>query len=63
MGQFSGRGNCFMYVPCVSIAKTLGAKRVSKRSYEWLTQHPIVSHVVTDKEAVTASIKFAGICI
>ncbi|KAL5478183.1 hypothetical protein EMCRGX_G025076 [Ephydatia muelleri] len=42
-----------------SIAKTLGAKRVSKRSYEWLSLHPILSHVVTDKEAVTASIKFA----
>lgn len=33
---------------------------MSKRSYEWLSLHPILSHVVTDKEAVTASIKFAG---
>ena len=33
---------------------------MSKRSYDWLSQHPIVSHVVTDREAVTASMHFAG---
>ena len=43
-----------------SIAKTLGAKRVCKRAYEWLSQHKIISRVVSDKEAVSACLKIAG---
>lgn len=42
-----------------SIARCLGAKRVSKTSYEWLSRHPIISRVITDKDAVSACIKIA----
>ena len=45
-----------------SIAKTLGAKRVCKRAYDWLSQHEIISRVVSDKEAVSACLKIAGEC-
>lgn len=43
-----------------SIARCLGAKRVSKRSYEWLSQHPVLPCTVTDKQAVSACINIAG---
>ncbi len=42
-----------------SVAKCLGAKRVSKRSFEWLSQHKIVSRVVTDKQALSACVRIA----
>lgn len=42
-----------------SIARCLGAKRVSKTSYEWLARHPIISHVISDKDAVSACVKLA----
>ena len=45
---------------CCSIARCLGAKRVSKRSFEWLSQHPVITQVVADKEAVEACINIAG---
>ncbi len=41
-----------------SIAKSLGAKTVSKKTLEWDKQHDIRSVVVTDKEAVSACFKF-----
>ena len=43
-----------------SIATCLGAKRVSQRSYEWLSQHPILTHTVTDRQAISACINIAG---
>ena len=44
-----------------SVATCLGAKRVSQRSYEWLSQHPILTHTVTDRQALSACINIAGI--
>ena len=35
-----------------SIATSLGAKKVVKRAFELLSEHQIISHTVTDKEAV-----------
>ena len=43
-----------------SIAVCLGVRKVSKRSYEWLSQHPIIPCTVTDREAVSACINMAG---
>lgn len=44
---------------CISVARCLGAKRVCKASYEWLSRHAVISHVVTDTEAVSACVKIA----
>ena len=44
-----------------SIARCLGTKRVCQRSYEWLSQHPIIPVTVTDKQALSACINIAGI--
>jgi len=41
-----------------SIAKSLGAKTVSKKTLEWDKKHDVRSVVVTDKEAVSACFKF-----
>ena len=51
-----------VYTYFYSVAKCLGAKRVSQKSFEWLSQHPVVSQVVTDKEAISACINIAGMC-
>lgn len=48
-----------MCVRVASIARCLGAKRVSKTSYEWLARHPVISHVVSDAAAVSACVKIA----
>jgi L-serine/L-threonine ammonia-lyase len=42
-----------------SIATCLGAKRVCERSYQWLSQHPVLTATVTDREAVSACINIA----
>lgn len=44
---------------CASVARCLGAKRVSKMSFEWLSRHEVISHVVSDSEAVSACVKIA----
>ena len=44
----------------LSVARCLGAKRVCKRSFEWLSQHPIIPHKISDREAIAACIKLAG---
>ena len=41
-----------------SIATSLGAKQVSKRAFDWTKQHYIVSHLVSDSEAVAACMAF-----
>lgn len=41
-----------------SIATSLGAKSPCAKSLEWSKLHPIVSEVVTDKEAVGACLRF-----
>lgn len=30
-----------------------------KASYEWLSRHPIISHVISDRDAVSACVKIA----
>jgi L-serine/L-threonine ammonia-lyase len=42
-----------------SIATTLGARQVTAKALEWARLHPIVSHVVTDSDAVRACLWFA----
>ena len=42
-----------------SIARCLGAKRVCKRSFEWLSQHEVISYVLTDRDAVAACVGLA----
>ena len=44
-----------------SIAKCLGARKVCKRSYEWLDQHTILSETVADEEVIRACIRFSGV--
>lgn len=41
-----------------SIATSLGAKKVAKRAFELLNEHPIISHVVTDIDAVNGCLHF-----
>ncbi len=41
-----------------SIATSLGAKKVAKRAFELLNEHHIVSHVVTDANAINACYSF-----
>ena len=41
-----------------SIATSLGAKKVAKRAFEILNEHKIISHVVTDKDAVNGCCRF-----
>jgi L-serine/L-threonine ammonia-lyase len=41
-----------------SIATSLGAKKVAERAFEILNEHKIMSHVVTDKDAVNACCRF-----
>lgn len=42
-----------------SIATTLAAKKVAKAAYEWCSKHKVVSHVVSDSEAVDSCISFS----
>jgi L-serine/L-threonine ammonia-lyase len=42
-----------------SIAKTLGAARVSEAAFNWTKKHKVIPVVVTDKQAVNALEKFA----
>lgn len=49
-----------VYLVCgASIARCLGAKRVCKSSYEWLSRHQVISYVVSDRDAVSACVKIA----
>jgi L-serine/L-threonine ammonia-lyase len=43
-----------------SIATSLGAKKVAKAAYDWCHKHNVVSHVVSDKEAIDACLRFAN---
>jgi L-serine/L-threonine ammonia-lyase len=42
-----------------TIAKTLGARRVTPKAFEWTQKHPVQSVVVTDMDAVKACLNFA----
>jgi L-serine/L-threonine ammonia-lyase len=41
-----------------SIATSLGAKKVAKRAFELLNEHPITCHIVTDAEALNGCYRF-----
>ena len=41
-----------------SVATTLGAKKVAKRAFEIRNEHQIVSHVVTDADAINGCYSF-----
>lgn len=41
-----------------SIATSLGAKKIAKRAFELLNEHRIISHVVTDDDAVNGCYNF-----
>lgn len=41
------------------VAKSLGAKTVAEKAFEWCGKHPVRSVVVTDAEAVGATLRFA----
>lgn len=42
-----------------SVARCLGAKRVSRKSFEWLSQHDVVTAIVSDRDAISACINLA----
>lgn len=42
-----------------SIATTLGAKKVASAAYQWCDRHEVASHVVSDRAAVTACLRFS----
>lgn len=41
-----------------SFATSLGATKVAKQAFDWLSEHPIFSHVVTDQDALRACTRF-----
>lgn len=52
--------SCHHFWTFYSVAKCLGAKKVCRRSFDWLREHSIVSCVVSDSEALKACVGFAG---
>ncbi|MCL1078223.1 pyridoxal-phosphate dependent enzyme [Parashewanella spongiae] len=42
----------------MSVASSLGAKKVSQHAFELTNTHPIYSHIVTDKQAIKACSQF-----
>ena len=42
-----------------SIATSLGAKKVASAAYQWCARHEVASHVVSDREAVAACLRFS----
>ena len=43
-----------------TVATSLGAKKVAARAWEWCSRHEIISHCVTDLEAVESCLKFVA---
>ena len=41
-----------------TVATSLGAKRVAARAWEWCSRHEIISHCISDLEAVESCLKF-----
>ncbi len=51
---------CHIEIPDItSIATSLGAKKVALAAYEWCGSHEVISHVVSDREAVNACLRFS----
>jgi len=42
-----------------SVATSLGAKKVADSAYEWCGKHEVISHVVSDRDAIESSLQFA----
>lgn len=42
-----------------SIATTLGARTVAEKALDWYSNHPVISWVVSDRQAVEACLRFA----
>ena len=43
-----------------TVATSLGAKKVAAKAWEWCSRHEIISHCITDLEAVESCLKFAA---
>jgi len=43
-----------------SVATSLGAKKVAKAAYDWCYKHEVVSHVVSDIDAVDSCLEFSN---
>ena len=43
-----------------TVATSLGAKKVAARAWEWCSRHEIISHCITDLEAVESCLKFVA---
>lgn len=43
-----------------SLATSLGAKQIAQAAYDWSRTEGVVSHVVSDRAAVDACMRFAG---
>jgi L-serine/L-threonine ammonia-lyase len=43
-----------------TVATSLGAKKVAARAWEWCSRHEIISHCVSDLEAVESCLKFVA---
>ncbi len=42
-----------------SVATSLGAKKVAKAAFDWRLKHKMVSHVVSDREAIDTCLQFS----
>ena len=51
---------CNYFFLIYSIAVCLGVQRVSKRTYQWLSEHNVISCVIPDEEALKACVKISG---
>jgi L-serine/L-threonine ammonia-lyase len=55
----SVKANARIELPRIaSIATSLGARQVSAQALQWSRQHPVQSHVVSDRAAVQACLRF-----
>jgi len=43
-----------------TVATSLGAKKICDRAFSWRLEHEIISHIVSDSEAVEACLRFAA---
>lgn len=58
--SFSLESGCHTEIAGIaSIATSLGAKKVARAAYEWCGRHEVISHVVSDRDAVNACLRFS----
>ena len=51
-------GHLIEIADITSVATSLGAKKVVKNAYDWCQNHKVISHVVSDLEAINACLEF-----